>query len=342
MFEVKDSDREVFKQELADFLPGRIFDAHVHISDRASFRGELGPTDYRTKFGGKFEYSDWLAATAQIMPDRDIYANIFGSPDRRTDRDAADRFTGLQVDGEHCFGMALTSPDDSAAEIGRRITANRLIGYKPYWHFVRDKEANDIRIFDMLPAPLLELADERRWIITLHISRAGRLADPVNQRDMVEACRRYPNITFIYAHIGRAYYRSNVEGFLSGLAACPNAWVDTAMVNHEGVLEYTFRNFPRERIVFGSDAPIALLRGKSVEINNQYAYLMGENYAIGTSIHDPQCKIDFTFFYYEQLRAIKLAACAAKLGGTEVENIFFHNAYRLFKHIYTLNYGENA
>ncbi|MBO4405996.1 MAG: amidohydrolase family protein, partial [Alphaproteobacteria bacterium] len=79
----------------------------------------------------------------------------------------------------------------------------RLIGYKPYWNFVRDKEANDIRIFDMLPAPLLELADERRWIITLHISRAGRLADPVNQRDMVEACRRYPNITFIYAHIGR-------------------------------------------------------------------------------------------------------------------------------------------
>ncbi len=340
MFKMSDSDRKVFQRELVDFLPAKIFDAHVHIFDRASFHGEFGPKAYQHKFGGKFEYADWLAVTAEMMPEREVYANIFGAPSLETDRAAADRVIGQSVDGEHCFGMALISPEDSAEEMRRRVLENRLIGYKPYWNFVRGVAQNDVRIFDMLPAPLLEMADAQRWIVTLHISRAERLADPVNQRDMVDICRRYPNATFIFAHIGRAYYRSNVTGYLDGIAACPNAWIDTAMVNHEWVLEYAFRHFPRERIVFGSDAPIAMLYGKSVEINNQYAYLMGEDYAIGSSIHDPSSKVEFTFFYYEQLRGIKLAAQAAGLSQAEIENLFFGNAYRLFKSVYDYNYGD--
>lgn len=72
----------------------------------------------------------------------------------------------------------------------------------------------------------------------------------------------------IFAYIGRAYYLSNVISFFDGITACPNTFVDTSMVNQEGVLEYTLRNFPRDRILFGSDAPVAFLRGKSAEINN--------------------------------------------------------------------------
>jgi hypothetical protein len=147
-------------------------------------------------------------------------------------------------------------------------------------------------------------------------------------------------VKIIFAHIGRAYYLSNVIGFLDGIAACPNAYVDSAMVNHEGVLEYTFRNFPRNRILFGSDAPVAFLRGKSVEINNQYAYLMGEEYAIGTSIHDARHAVSFTTFFYEQLRGIKLAAERAGWSGREVEDFFFNNASRLFLEVAARNCGS--
>ncbi|HRT30671.1 MAG TPA: amidohydrolase family protein, partial [Kiritimatiellia bacterium] len=177
--------------------------------------------------------------------------------------------------------------------------------------------------------------------ITLHIPREERLADPVNQRQMVEICRRYPNATIIFAHIGRAYYLSNVTGFLDGIAACGNAYIDTAMVNHEGVLEYAFRHFPRERILFGSDAPIAFLRGKSVEVNNQYAYLMGEDYAIGSAIYDAAHAVRFTFFYYEQLRGIRTAAERAGLSRQEIENLFFNTAFHLFRSVAERNYGKN-
>jgi len=172
----------------------------------------------------------------------------------------------------------------------------------------------------------------------LHIPRPGRLADPLNQTQMVELCDRYPNARIIFAHIGRAYYLSNVVGYLDGIAACPNAYIDTAMINHEGVLEYAFRNYPRDRILFGADAPYALVRGKSVEINNQYAYLVGEEYDLGTGIYDAAGAVSYTTFYYEQLRGIKLAAERAGLTEQEIEDFFFNNADRLFRAVMRENY----
>jgi hypothetical protein len=75
-----------------------------------------------------------------------------------------------------------------------------------------------------------------------------------------------------------------------------------------------------------------------VEINNQYAYLMGENYTIGTSIYDDRHVVAFTTFFYEQLRGIKLAAERAGLACHEVEAIFFDNANRLFTDVAVRNY----
>jgi predicted TIM-barrel fold metal-dependent hydrolase len=116
-------------------------------------------------------------------------------------------------------------------------------------------------------------------------------------------------------------YQSNIDDFVQ----FPNAYFDTAMINHEGVLKYTFDHFPAERVLFGSDAPISFLRGKSVEINNQYAYLMGEDYAVGTSIIDTSHSVKFTSFFYEQLRAILNATPAE-----HVSDVLFDNAQRVF------------
>jgi len=325
-------DRIIYEDELKDFLPSNFFDVHLHIFDESNF-----PADYVLpekscyhKFGGTFPVEYYLEYTKKMLPDQEIFFNSFGTPDLLADRNAAAVYNGKISDNKNYFGMAMISPKDNILDVKRRIEEHKLVGYKPYLNFVDWKETKDITIEDMFKEEQLEYANEKGLIITLHIPRPGRLADPVNQKQMVELCRKYPNVKIIFAHIGRAYYMKNVVDFLAGIADCPNAWVDTAMVNHEGVLEYTFNNFPRERILFGSDAPIAFLRGKSVEINNQYAYLMGEDYAIGNSIFDSENSVSFTSFFYEQLRGIKVAAKRANLHDIEIENIFFNNAYQLF------------
>jgi len=337
-----EADRWIYERELKGFLPGRIFDAHVHLFDRSCLLPDVQfPAKHcYQKVGGVFSLEQYQAWTAAILPGQEIHLNSFGHPSYESDLDASADFAGSSSDNRRTFGMAMVSPRDTAEAVIRRVERNRLIGYKPYLTFVDGKNVNEITIHDMLPAPLMEVADQRGLAITLHIPRAGRLADPVNQIQMVELCRKYPGAKIIFAHIGRAYYLSSVAGFLDGIAACPNAYVDTAMINHEGVLEYAFRKFPLERILFGSDAPIAFLRGKSVEINNQYAYLMGEEYEIGTSIFDARHAVAFTTFFYEQLRGIKRAAERAGLSEGDIGNVFFNNANRLFNTVAERNYGN--
>lgn len=327
-----DADRRIFEQELNDFLPRRIFDVHAHLFDAGCFvpSTKLPPKSCYRRFGGSFtreQYQGWADAW---LPGRILHVNSFGHPSAETDRARSATYTGTISDNRRFFGMRLVAPHDPAAAIEASLREHALIGYKPYLNYVDWKPSDEVTIDDMLPAAQMELAERLGLIITLHIPRAERLADPINQAQMTALCRRYPRATFIFAHIGRAYYLNNVIGRLDGLAACPNAYLDTAMVNHEGVLEYTFRHFPRERILFGSDAPIALLRGKSVEINNQYAYLMGEDYLIGTAIVDTAHAVTFTTFFYEQLRGIRLAAARAGLTAAEVERLFFGNAHDLF------------
>jgi hypothetical protein len=285
------------------------------------------------KFGGIFTIEQCMALVEILLPDQEFSMNCFGCPDADADLNAACRYTGSIVDNKRVFGMALVSPEDGIETVKHRIIDNGLVGYKPYRNFVQRLPAEEVTIFDMLSPEQLEFADEKGLAITLHIPKSARLADPVNQQQMVELCRRYPNAKIIFAHIGRAYYMENVIGNLGCIAKCPNAFIDTAMVNHPGVLEYAFNNFPRERIVFGSDAPIAFLRGKSVEINHQYAYLMGENYAIGNSIYDAHGAVQFTTFFYEQLRGIKAAATKAGLTKLELENFFYNNIYNLLSEI---------
>ncbi len=331
----QERDRQIFERELRGFLPSRIFDAHVHFFDASCLLpgATFPPRHCYHKFGGVFTPSQYRAWADQALPGVKIYTNSFGHPGLESDRDASAVYTGSISDSQSSYGLALVAPEDSAKTARRRVEQNQLVGFKPYPAFVTGKPVDEVTVNDMLPAAQMEAADELGLVNMLHIPRPGRLADPVNQAQMVELCERYPKARIIFAHVGRAYFLRNVVGFLAGIAACPNAWIDTAMINHEGVLEYAFGNFPRDRILFGADTPFALLRGKSVEINNQYAYLLGEDYELGTSIYDANGAVTFTTFYYEQLRGIKLAAERAGLEEREVEDFFFNNADRLFRSV---------
>jgi hypothetical protein len=157
----------------------------------------------------------------------------------------------------------------------------------------------------------------------LHIPRRDRLADPVNQEQIVKMATRYPNAKIILAHIGRAYYLSNIVGQLERIGACENVYCDTAMVNHWEVMEYLFTNFDRKRILYGTDLPIAVCGGKSIEINDQYTYVTSEPWFL--SISDDHGKLVFTSFIYEQIRAVKKAASRCGLDNAFLEDLFHKN-----------------
>lgn len=329
---MNERDHRVYQEELAPRLPSKIFDSHVH-----AFNKDFFPADFRfaelscyNKFGGEYTIEMWRQTMQEILPQQEMWVNCFSTPHLELDRRCVP-----DVNYKNEFCMVVVSPADSAETVQKRVESTRAVGVKPYWNYAANfygKTSNEVEVFDMVTPEQLEYLNEKSLAITFHIPRSGRFADKLNQRQMIALCEKYPNIKFIFAHIGRAYFMKNIfESNLTEFVQYPNAYFDTAMVNHVDILKYTFDHFPAERILFGTDSPIALLRGKSVEINNQYAYLMGERYAIGTSIIDTSGTVQFTTFFYEQLRSILDATPAASL-----EDVFFNNSYKLFTGIKSL------
>ena len=326
MMLMSENDCRIYREELAPKLPPRIFDAHVHIMRKEYFPEGFTFPERNTfnKFGGEFPVELWRKLMAEILPEQELWLNCFSAPHLQVDNDRTP-----EVEGEKEFAMAMVSPADTVETLARRIEAAKAVGVKPYLNYaahVYGKKENDVEVFDMLTPEQLEYLNEKALAVTLHIPRSGRFADPLNQKQMIALCEKYPNVKFIFAHIGRAYFMRNIlESNIEEFAKYPNVYFDTAMINSVEIVKYTYDHFPLERVLFGTDTPIALLRGKSVEINNQYAYLMGENYAIGSAIIDTSGVVEFTTFFYEQLRAM-IAATPEK----DLEKVLFTNAYKLF------------
>jgi hypothetical protein len=139
----------------------------------------------------------------------------------------------------------------------------------------------------------------------------------------VELARNYPNATIILAHVGRAYYLSNVVGHLEDISLFENIYCDVSMINHWEVLEYLFEHFAHGRLLYGTDLPIAICGGKSIEINDQYTYVTSNPWFL--SISDDHGKLVFTSFIYEQIRAIKKAVQRIKLDQEFIDDLFYKN-----------------
>jgi hypothetical protein len=211
--------------------------------------------------------------------------------------------------------------NDTPEALRMEVEGGRFLGLKPYLNYVRKEDPNQVEIHEMLPAWAMDIVNELGLIVMLHIPRKQRLADPLNQRQIVEVCERYPRAKIVLAHIGRAYYVKNIVRHLDDLKDIPNLYFDLAMLNNWEVLEYLFREVVPEKILYGTDAPIAWAPGKSVEINDQYTYVTPVPWEL--SISDDHKKLQFTSFVYEELRAIRKAIERVGLGRDFVEGLFY-------------------
>lgn len=320
---------KIFREELDSFLPERILDFHVHI-----FNEGVIPAGQTFSCAGhpigKYDLEDLDRDLAEVYPGRDTYAVCFGLPNVQYDRRRNNRYLAAHCDRKRFFAFRLFDPQESDPEAVRRdIVENGFAGIKPYLDYVRKEDPNEVQIIEMLPPWIMEMVNDLGLIVMLHIPRKMRLADPLNQDQVIQLCGDYPNATIVLAHIGRAYYLKNVVGNLEGLKDLPNLYFDLAMLNNWEVLEYLFANAAPEKILYGSDIPIAIAPGKSVEINDQYTYVTPVPWHL--SISDDHGKLIFTSFLYEELRAIKKAVERLGLSDDFVRKIFFESGMELLQ-----------
>lgn len=319
--------RRIFDEELDSFLPEKVFDFHVHIAPPDSLSHPTLFSCGGVPLSG-YTYEQLAADLELAYPGRRTAALCFGFPHPEYDRGRNNQYVASGADGSRFFPLRLFDPHgDTRETLEQDFDRFRFLGLKPYPNYARPLEVSKAQIDEMLPPWAMEVAHERRLIIMLHIPRPGRLEDPLNRQQIRQLCQRWPGARIILAHVGRAYYRRGIEGYLDELAGFPNLYFDLAMVQHWEVLAYLFARIPVERILFGSDAPIALAQGKAVEINHQYTYVTPRPWSL--SLCDPQGKLRFTSFLNEELRAIRQAAETVGYGRSAVEALFDGNARQI-------------
>ncbi|MBI4556242.1 MAG: amidohydrolase family protein [Candidatus Hydrogenedentes bacterium] len=318
---------KIFREEFEGFLPERILDFHVHV-----FNEGVTAPDKPVSAGGnpiaKYDLNDLSRDLLEVYPGRESMAVCFGFPEPSYDEHRNNDYLAGACDNRRFFAFRLFNPNvDTAADIESDLGSGRFLGLKPYPDYVGKADVHSVEIRDMLPDPVMEIVNRRSSIIMLHIPRKDRLADPLNQRQIRQLAQSYPRAKIILAHIGRAYFLKNIVGNLESLIDLDNVHYDLAMVNHWEVMEYLFRTVPAERILYGTDIPIGLAPGKSVEINDQYTYVTPVPWHL--SISDDHGKLVFTSFLYEELRANKRAVSRLSLSSSFLRAIFYENGMRL-------------
>ncbi len=327
----KEENLIIYNEEIRDFIPHRLLDFHVHVFHEETLKKDdpgfpLPGTRIRN-----YTIHELMDDMEKIYPGKHCSAVVFGFPDLKYDSDMNNRYVAEHSDHRSVFPFRLVKPDEDPLRVEEELVGMRFLGVKPYLNYVQGKPLDEVEIHDMLPAGIMEVIDKLGLMVMLHIPRKSRLADPVNQKQIIQLATSYPNARIILAHIGRAYYLNNIVGHLDSIGKFENVYCDTAMVNHWEVLEYLFQHFDRQRILYATDLPIAVCGGKSIEINDQYTYVTSKPWFL--SISDDHGKLVFTSFIYEQIRAIRKAVERLGLHGAFVEDLFFKNGNALIQQV---------
>ena len=341
--DLNDKDLKIFKDEFNNFLPEEIIDFHVHLWKKDFLKKSI--SEDRVKQNPFFDpdiidgftFEGFKDTAEKIFPEKNYSGLFFGLPAREINLSEANKYISDICIKNGSFGLFIPKPD--LKEIPKDFFKSRFIGFKPYPDFVDSKALKDfskldidVSIFDFISEKVLEFSSEYGLILLIHIPRKDRLNNRRNIEEIKVISKKYPNIKIVLAHAGRSYCYSDIKDSIKYLKGIKNLYVDTAMINSFSVNKVLIEELGSERILYGSDLAIAALKGKNIDINNRHYFVT--NTPKVWSLSSSEMNLDsFTFFIYEIIRAIRVAALSLNLNKESINNIFYLNAKRLIEDI---------
>lgn len=331
-------DRAFWLAHLESWVPRNVFDAHTHVNEPRFLLEEM--TDQKRRQYWVNEVAEPIgAADAErchriVFPGREVSCLAFGFPFLEYDVQGSNASLQEECARRGWHRLAVVAPQWPAERVAGELDLPGTLGVKVYYAMIgRDPLSRDryleASIFDFLPHHQLELLDRRGAWVTLHVPRAGRLGHPENIAEIRRIRREYPSVVVVLAHLGRCYTLPHAEEAFPPLAADEGLYFDISAVLHPGVLERAIRTFGPGRLLFGTDNPILYMRGRQQWDGSRYVYHTNHPFYFNRQREAPEVEAQYTLAMYEQLRALKEACGACRLGSVEVEAILSGNARRL-------------
>ena len=317
----REHDRQIWEEELDEFVPDRVFDAHCHLFQKADFT-ELSEFGRGRKDVDIATLRAWGRA---LYPGRTHSFLLLGTPIPGIDVDAHVRTVTAQLEDEPDIRhFRVVTPTCDLAKVEEDLQAPNFIGLKPYRTFSVTGDIAECRIHEYLLHEQMELANDRGLWVTLHLSKHHGCADADNLNDLEEfTTRRYPNIRWILAHCARSFTYWPIRQAIERLRDMPNIHYDLSAVTDLRPHLTLFSEEDTSRLFYGSDAvAAAYFHGQYPALGRAWQYLQTDE----IPMKFPHCDGRPILSVYEQLLSMKHAAEIAGLSREQVEGIFWNNA----------------
>lgn len=313
------------KKILNDFLPDRIFDAHMHLYDKTYFENS-GILPESANLKGFYQ------DMRELFGNRKISANIIPYPAKSIVKDnskdllqMADNFLYNELEKDkNNVGEILVLPDETEDHIEKRIKGKQICGFKCYHTLNKAESTWNLDIQEYLPESAWRVADRLNLVITLHMVKDSALSDESNLNYILSMSKKYPSATLILAHAARSF--AGWTGFESveKLKRADNVWFDLAAVCESPVIYQIFKKCGTKRVMWGTDYPISNLKGKAISLADKFYWIYEKEHPeIGKSV--PMWTIT-----EESLMAVRQATIMSDLSAGDIEDIFYNNAKKLF------------
>ena len=319
-------DQQIWDEELQDFVPDRVFDAHIHMFHPEHVKASSSPAANPWGFADFATLQQWAA---RLYPGRETHFLVLGTPTLGIDVNAHNDWCIEQIRQDPQSRMnRLVTPSCRVQDIERDVRERGFIGLKPYRLFSTTGDIAQCRIHEFLTHEQLELANEMGLWVTLHLSRFHGCADEFNLSDLQDFTgNRYPNIKWILAHCARSFTYWPIRKAIDKLRDMPNIWYDVSAVTDVRPLITLFSREDRRRILYGSDGIDAMyFHGQYAAMGRAWQYVDVSRF----HLQFPHCDGRPILAIYEQLLSMKHAAEIAQWSADDIQNLFWRNAVSAF------------
>ncbi|MBE6938022.1 MAG: amidohydrolase [Ruminococcaceae bacterium] len=342
LLDVKPYDLQLYREELADFLPDTFIDCHTHVWLDSHFIKGAESNDRSCAWPNMVapdnSVEDLNETNRLLFPDKKVISVLYGQPVVTIDLEVNNSYVAQKAEQYGFPALYISHPSQSAEELERKVLEHSCFkGLKVYLQFAPSYiPNNEIRIYDFLPHEHLALANKHGWIVQLHIARPRRLADPVNYVQIREIEEKYPDLQLIVAHLGRAYADEDLGDALPYLKDMKKTVWDFTANTNQFVMERVLEMVGPDRFVYGTDFPIFRMKSRRTVENGFYINEIPQG-SLGDVSSDPHMREipypeaeKISFFIYEEILSCKRACKALGLGKSEVEKIFYSTSAKLF------------
>ncbi len=319
-----ENDDALAAQSFGTCLPAQAFDVHAHLYRKdtlsvvpdnifATGPDEVTPAVWREHIGRQVGCSRVAGALFIPVP--------FVARERIT---AVNDWMMQTTAGlPETKALALVAPGMMPSDVEPLLRHEHFAGFKPYHTYSDRQPTFDALPGDYVPEWVWPLAHERGLVITLHLVRAGALADSGNLRYLRDHCERFSGARVILAHCGRSFHAPNAAAGQAGLSGLPNIWFDTSAICEAEPITALLDAFGPRRLLWGSDFPVSEMRGRCVTVGDGFIWLT----PVTLNGAQPACRP--LPVGLESLRALLAAARAFGLNSDDLQDVFADNARRV-------------